>query len=110
MERGMLDLNSYSKYVCAVRQGKGFVTGWGNMLEKLCLVHSEVSEAAEAYRDNNKIQFQEEIADTIIRLMDICGTLDIDIETEIENKMAKNEKRPFQHGKVMGDISIRNSE
>ena len=31
-------------------------------------------------------------------------------QTEIENKMAKNEKRPFQHGKVMGDISIRNSE
>ena len=97
-------LNSYSKEVAKYRESKGFVTDWSNMLEKLCLVHSEVSEVAEAYRDNDRVGFNEEIADTFIRLMDICGTLDIDIESEIKEKMKKNRNRPYYHGKTMGDI------
>ena len=99
-----IKLNSYSKEVAKSRESKGFVTDWSNMLEKLCLVHSEVSEVAEAYRDNDRVGFNEEIADTFIRLMDICGTLDIDIESEIKEKMKKNRNRPYYHGKTMGDI------
>lgn len=81
------------------RISKGFTTSWENMLVKLMLVVTEVSEAAEAYRDDDHAHFREEIADTMIRLLDICGTLNIDIETEIEKKMAINRKRPYKHGK-----------
>jgi len=100
----LLALNSFSRDVANWREKKGFITSWDNMLEKLCLVHSEVSEAAEAYRKDEKIAFNIEIADIFIRLMDICGTLGIDIESEIINKMQYNRTRPFKHGKTKGDV------
>jgi len=40
--------------------------------ELLCLVHSEVSEALEAYRNGNNENFEEELADVIIRVMDMA--------------------------------------
>lgn len=75
------------------------------MLGKLMLVVSEVAEAAEAvraYEDGPAdalINFEEELADTIIRLMDICGTMGIDIDEAIKTKMMKNWGRPDLHGK-----------
>ena len=69
------------------------------MLGKLMLVVSEVSEAAEAVRKNSPENFVEEIADTMIRLLDICGTMGIDIEAAIRLKMAINAARPARHGK-----------
>ncbi|GAH61884.1 unnamed protein product, partial [marine sediment metagenome] len=62
---------------------------------------------AEAYRNNDRILFEEEIADTFIRLLDIVGTLNIDIEAQIQRKMDINFVRPKQHGKVMGDVVAR---
>lgn len=40
--------------------------------ELLCLIHSEVSEALEAYRNNDDVNFREELADVAIRLF-ICA-------------------------------------
>ncbi len=97
-------LNELSKEISEWREDKGFITSWKNMLEKLMLVVSEVSEAAEAYRKDDKKHFKEEIADTFIRLFDICGSLNIDIEKEIKKKMEINKNRPQQHGKVLGDV------
>ena len=99
-----LKLNVYGEYCAVWRESKGFITSWQNMLEKLMLVVTEVGEAAEAYRDNDKEGFNEEIADVFIRLLDIVGTLHLDIEQEIRNKMQTNNARPLQHGKVMGDV------
>ena len=42
---------------------------------------------------------EEEIADTIIRLFDICGLLQIDIEEFIKIKMIYNQSRPPLHNK-----------
>ena len=81
------------------REKKGFITDWDNMPEKLMLVVTELAEAMEAYRDNDKKNFNEEIADTFIRLLDICGSIDIDIESEIKKKMEINKERPHRHGK-----------
>ncbi|KKN37005.1 hypothetical protein LCGC14_0767650 [marine sediment metagenome] len=69
------------------------------MLEKLMLVVTEVSEAAEAHRKADFENFTEEIADTFIRLMDITASLGINIEKAILDKMAINEGRPHLHGK-----------
>jgi len=70
----------------------------GGVPAALCLIHSELSEALECYRDNKPIG--EELADTLIRTLDLAAKLDIDIGTEIENKMKKNKSRPFKHGRA----------
>jgi len=66
--------------------------------ELLCLIHSEVSEALEAHRENDHEGFKEELADIAIRLLDTCEYLAIDLESEIAKKHAKNILRPYRHG------------
>ncbi len=46
-----------------------------------------------------KDNFEDEIADTFIRLFDLCGYLEIDIEKHIRAKMAYNRTRPHKHDK-----------
>lgn len=72
--------------------------GIRNIPELLCLIHSEISEALEAYRHGNSENFREEIADTFIRLFDLCGGLNVDIETEITKKHEINKQREWRHG------------
>lgn len=95
-----MNIKELANYIVDWRKRKGFDTSWENMPEKLCLVHSEVSETLEAYRKEDRENFAEEIADTMIRLLDISGTLEIDIEQEILKKMEINENRPHKHGKI----------
>jgi NTP pyrophosphatase (non-canonical NTP hydrolase) len=64
----------------------------------LGLIHSEVSEALEAFRNHDKINFKEEMADIIIRVLDCTTGLEIDIDKAITAKLAKNKKRGFRHG------------
>lgn len=66
--------------------------------EMLCLIHSEISEALEAFRVQNMDNFSEECADTAIRLLDMCEFLDINLEEEIERKHNINKQRPYRHG------------
>lgn len=67
--------------------------------EAIALCHSELSEALEAYRHNDKDNFSEEIADEIIRLCHMSGCLHIDIEAAIIKKMNINKSRSINHGK-----------
>ena len=92
-------MNQLAREIMAIRIEHGFETSKENMLGKLMLVVTEISEAAEDVRHQNWDHFSEEIADTIIRLLDICATLDIDIEAEIARKVEINRARPFRHGK-----------
>ena len=90
------------------REEKGFETSWGNIKEKLLLIHSEVSEANEELRNDvfspyfigGNDEFKAEMADIAIRLLDICDATNIDLAYEIAKKMEKNEGRPRKHGKV----------
>lgn len=77
---------------------------WGpgrqNIAEKLALIHSEVSEALEAHRNADGIEaVAEELADVVIRVGDLAGYMDIDLENAVLKKMAQNKSRPFLHGK-----------
>lgn len=67
--------------------------------EKLALIHSEVSEALEDFRKDNMDHFGEELADVVIRVLDLAEWLGIDLEQEIERKIEINKGREFMHGK-----------
>ena len=85
-------------------RGKGFWDKERNVGEMLMLIVSELGEAIEAHRKHRfglcqKDTFEDEIADTFIRLCDLCGGLDIDVQTQILWKLRYNQKRPTLHGK-----------
>lgn len=70
------------------------------------LAVTELAEAMEAYRDGNptseKIngfsKVEEELADTIIRILDLAGGMGYDIEGALAAKIVYNETRPYRHG------------
>jgi NTP pyrophosphatase (non-canonical NTP hydrolase) len=69
-----------------------------NVVEKIALIHSEVSEAFEAYRHKNidgKDGFKEELGDTVQRILHLCGVLNIDIEESIIKKIEANKERTW---------------
>ena len=96
--------------------------------QRLALIHSELSEALEAdrkekraklyYFDHNhrdpieevdrfvnkfeahiKDTLEDELADAIIRILDLCGWMNIDIQRYVELKMKYNACREKMHGK-----------
>lgn len=71
-----------------------------NIPEMLCLIHSEVSEALEAYRkdtmDDHLPDYRGidvELADAVIRIFDLCSYLDIDIGEAVSDKFDYNQVR-----------------
>ena len=66
--------------------------------ELLCLIHSEVSEALEAYRNKDESNLAEELADIVIRVFDMAEGLGIDIQDEIRRKHEYNVMRKYRHG------------
>ena len=65
----------------------------------LLRIHSEVSEASEAARDENKKELAEEMADIFIRLANACEVMGIDLEEEVKRKHGKNLLRKKLHGR-----------
>jgi NTP pyrophosphatase (non-canonical NTP hydrolase) len=53
-----------------------------------------------SFRNNIKDTFEDEIADTLIRIFDLCGYYEIDIQKHVELKMRYNSTRPNKHGKA----------
>jgi NTP pyrophosphatase (non-canonical NTP hydrolase) len=84
----------------SIAKSKGFWDKERNVGEALMLVVTELAEAMEAHRKQDGANFNEEIADTFIRLFDLCGGMGIDIEAEILKKCEKNKQRPYKHGKI----------
>ncbi len=67
--------------------------------QRLMLIASEVGEAEEALRTENMYNFQEEVADIVIRCMDLAGGLGFDLFEEIQRKHQYNLSRKYKHGK-----------
>jgi len=86
----------------SIAKEKGFWNASDNIPEKLMLVVTELAEAMEEYRkvDFNKEAFSEEIVDTLIRIFDLSGFMDLDLESVLKMKMEKNKNRPYLHGKT----------
>lgn len=74
---------------------------------KLMLIVGELAEAHEGLRHGNPPSehipkfsaLEEELADTIIRILDLSGYQNLRIEEAIEAKIAYNATRPHKHGK-----------
>lgn len=65
----------------------------------LLRLHSEITEASEALRDEDREHFAEELADVFIRLADCAESMDIDLEKEVTTKCKKNKNRTKLHGR-----------
>lgn len=98
--------------VFAWAKNKGWCDREVPIPEQCALIHSEVSEALEAWRnkeplswtdDNNKPQgVGSEYADVVIRVMHYCALNGIDLDYEIQRKMDYNDTRAFRHGNKAG--------
>ncbi len=118
-------INQLAQQVHQNARDKGFFEKEKNIGEMLALIHSEVSEALEAdrkdrycpvnilgvvgwadddsfnthYKETVKGTFEEEMADIVIRVMDMCAFKGIDLENHIKAKMRVNSLREYKHGK-----------
>jgi NTP pyrophosphatase (non-canonical NTP hydrolase) len=115
--------------LCTAAHSAAVAKGWyerpRELPELLMLVVSELSEALEADRNgrhaprvpeqnskydisrfvNNFDDFvkdtvEDEIADAVIRIADLCGHLGIDLDAHVAAKMKYNLTRPYKHGKA----------
>ena len=93
-------LNELAQLCHSIAVEKGFWEKERNIGEALMLIVTELAEAMEAHRHQDDANFKEELADTFIRLLDLCGGLKIDIEQEIYQKAVVNKARPHKHGKI----------
>ena len=119
-----MNIKQISEEIHAVNVKNGF---WEdketkNIGETLMLVVTELAEALEAHRKGHytnvrkyeiasvndfktafeihiKNSFEDELADVIIRMFDLCEGFGIDIETHIYLKLEYNKTREYKHGK-----------
>lgn len=125
----MMTLNELKDKIHTNAKDKGFWDQERNVGEALMLIVTELAEGLEAHRDSGRIKsvdkmvkkamdemkdeefkehfalmvkdsFEDEMADAIIRILDLCGGLDIDIDWHIASKMRYNATRSRLHGKA----------
>jgi NTP pyrophosphatase (non-canonical NTP hydrolase) len=102
MRKG-LDMSTWAVIIGEHNEKKGFVfkDRKREFWQLIALMHSEISELAEEMYEHGEFTEQGEIelADLIIRALDVAYRWDIDIEARIIEKMKKNKERPQKHGK-----------
>lgn len=120
-----MEIRTLSKQIHKNAVMKGFWDKEKNFGEELMLVVSELGECIDAHRvdkkakvgkhnmnlamnqdkfvesfeENIKDSVEDELADSVIRILDLCAGLKIDIEYHIKEKMKYNITRSKLHGK-----------
>lgn len=122
MENTFKGLNKMADTVYRNNVSKGFWDNERNTGETLMLIVTELAEALEAHRKGMtamppmdipegatvskedferfyKDTYEDEIADALIRIFDLCGGTGIDLEWHVSQKVNYNKQRPRLHGK-----------
>ena len=100
-----LTIDQLTQLLMKQAENKGFGTKPEeiDVPEKIALIHSEISEAYEAYRHKNFTDehgFYEELGDAIQRILHLCGIFQIDIEKYILQKVENNHDRNWDWDKT----------
>lgn len=111
-----MTLTEMASEVAELNKEKGWRDGNRTFGEYVALLHSEVSESLEAYRDYGLDDATagwapvpqavrpkpegvgSELADVLIRLLDMSEAFGFDLEVEYRRKMAYNLTRSYRHG------------
>lgn len=99
-----MDLKKTQKDIWQNKINKGFNTTDVN--KEFCLLYGEVSEAYDAWK-KKKEDLNEELADIAIYLMGLSEMLGFDLESEIQKKVEKNEKRVYKN---VNGVNVRISD
>jgi NTP pyrophosphatase (non-canonical NTP hydrolase) len=101
-----MGISALSALVHAMAKDKGWWDDDRSDGELIALQHSELSEALEGLRMGNPASekipeyssAEEELADVVIRIMDMCGARGWDLGGAIMAKIRYNAGRPHKHG------------
>lgn len=116
-----MTLNELGNRAFENAKAKGFHDNPQNVATRLMLIVSELSEAMEADRKDKhapptseldyksfdaamfqmavKDTFEDELADALIRLVELAASQGIDLDTHVAMKMQYNTTREYKHGK-----------
>jgi NTP pyrophosphatase (non-canonical NTP hydrolase) len=87
-----VDLPATQRAVMELKRRQGFNTT--DIPLELCFLQGEIAELFEAWH-HSPDNLGEELADVAIYLLSLASMLDVDLETEISAKMAKNATRRY---------------
>jgi NTP pyrophosphatase (non-canonical NTP hydrolase) len=89
--------------VRAMTDAKGFSADESRIWEMFALIHTEVSEATNAYKKGEPIDHVgEELVDAVIRILHLFSVLGLDPDEMFDAKMKKNWARPYKYNTVRG--------
>jgi len=101
----LVNLHHVQRGIYNLMEEKGFHEGPFNFGESIALIHSELSEALEADREDLRSDHcpeltgvQEELADAFVRILHLAERLGFDLGAAVVTKMAYNETRGHKHG------------
>ena len=103
----VLQFDDMAEQVHQLAKTNGFWDEDRNVGEMIALIHSELSEGLEGHRRRTeddhlpgRSSLEVELADAIIRIMDLAVGLGLDVGTAIVQKHVFNRSRPYRHGKA----------